>query len=51
MFDDDLPVIITQKDAVKCKLFNNNKIFVLETKLLGSDDIKDKITLFATTIS
>jgi tetraacyldisaccharide 4'-kinase len=51
MFDDDLPVIITQKDAVKCKLFNNNKVFVLETKLLVSDDIKDKITLFATTIS
>jgi tetraacyldisaccharide 4'-kinase len=34
-FDDDLPVIITAKDAVKCKAINNDKIWVLEIEAIA----------------
>ena len=34
-FDDDLPVIITAKDAVKCKAINNDKIWVLDIEAIA----------------
>lgn len=34
-FDDDLPVIITAKDAVKCKAVNNDKIWVLDVEAIA----------------
>jgi tetraacyldisaccharide 4'-kinase len=35
LFEDELPVIITAKDAVKCKKINNDKIWVLDIEAIA----------------
>jgi tetraacyldisaccharide 4'-kinase len=42
-FDDDLPVIITAKDAVKCAKFGLDKIWVLDVTAVLSSDLLSRL--------
>lgn len=43
IFDDDLPVIITAKDAVKCPELKNDKVWVLDVSAQPDESFLDKL--------
>ncbi len=44
-FEDDLPVIMTEKDAVKCFSFANDKHWFLKVEAVLSNDLGNKILM------
>lgn len=45
LFDDNLPIVITEKDAVKCSHIDNPNIWVVKVGVEMNSDIKQKLLL------
>ena len=43
-FNDKLPIIMTEKDAVKCKHFNKDNIWYLPIRVMPNDKLEKRIS-------